>query len=138
MPLEHAQHQLEGNIDLSATGVHAGTFCPAHPGRITEVGLTMLTNITASGAVKFKYRPTAGSATGEVDIATLNIGTGDAQGSQVIKDLNTLRYNFVPGSEIIAEVADLTAASESCKGYIWYDFSGWENASNLTNKRETM
>ena len=137
MPLEHTQHQLEGNVDLSATGVHAGTFCPAQPGRVTEVGLTLLTNVTATGAVQFKYRPTAGSATGEQVIATINLLSSDSQGDQVMKDLNTLRYPFVPGSEIIAEVTDLTAATETAKAYLWYDIECWENADNLANKRET-
>lgn len=137
MPLEHSQAQLEGNVDLGSTGVHAGTWCPSQPGRVTEVGVTLLTNVSATGAVQFKYRPTAGSTTGETVIATLNLLATDAQGDQVMKDLNTLRQVFTPGSEIVAEVTDLTAASESAKAYLWYDIECWENADNLPNKRET-
>lgn len=137
MPLEHSQAQLEGNVDLSALGVHAGTWCPGQPGRVTEVGLTLLTDISAAGAVQFIYRPTAGSTTGEVTFATINLAATNLQGQQIKKDLNQLRQPVTPGSEVVAEVTDLTAATELAKAYLWYDFEGWENADNLPNKFET-
>lgn len=97
--------------DIGAAGVNS--FAPAfQPYYVRGVMAVIDNDIGATGQIKFDKRPTVGtdSGRGDGDVGVLNLTTAHTQGKIVYKfGLNVL---ITPGQEVIAEVTDVTAASD--------------------------
>ena len=134
MPMDHLPINIDGgagtpakHIDLNALGVQ-GNWCPITPVRISMVGIVVMNDIAAAGAVEFRRRPTAGSATGEVTVATVNLLATHTQGQVVY--VNGLNHMVMPGSELTVEVTDVTGAGDLGRAVVWLDYS-WEYPQNI-------
>lgn len=114
------------NIDLNSATVQAN-WCPITPCTVTMCALAILNDVAATGVVLFKRRPTAGSATGEVTIATLNLTTAHTQGKVVYS--NGLDVDLSPGDEVVVEVTDVTGAGDLAKAMMWVQYD-YENPTN--------
>ena len=120
-------------IDLNALTVQAH-FCPMVPIVINSCTLTIMNDVGGTGVCLFKYRPTAGSTTGEVTIATLNLTTAHTQGKIVGK--SGLNHAGSPGGEYIVEVTDVTAANDLGAAMMW-GYESYEQPGNLSRYVET-
>jgi hypothetical protein len=81
---------------------------------------------TAANVLTFKYRPTIGSASGEVTIGTLTIPTG-AVSRQLYK--NVTPYKALPGGEIVVQ-SDGGGEGNATLGY--RQSPSWEMPANNT------
>jgi len=59
------------------------------------------TVVTAACVVTFTYRPTPGSATGQVTLGTLTIPNSTAPGKLLYKNLSGTPTKIVPGGELV-------------------------------------
>lgn len=99
----------------------------SQPVTITTIFATVTTaQTTASAVLTFKYRPTIGSATGEVTIGTLTITVG-AVSRQFYKNITP--YRALPGGEIVVQT-DGGGEGNADLGYRQYPT--WEHPSNNT------
>lgn len=99
--------------DLNALA-DLGGWAPAfHPYYIRAVMVIVANDIGGAGVVKFDKRPTFGSDTsrGNGDVATVNLATTHTGGTVVYVD--GLNIKVSPGEEVVAEVTDVTAASDT-------------------------
>jgi hypothetical protein len=103
-------------IDLNSATVQATMPVPK-PIEIFEFHLTIMNDVGATGIVLLKYRPTAGSTSGEVTIATINLTTAHTQGKIVGK--STLSYTALAGGQLVVEVTDVAAAGDLALASIW-------------------
>ena len=130
MPSEHNPFNLEGSVDLNSLGAHSGTFVPPTPMRISQVGITITGDASSAGEVQFRYRPTAGSTTGEVTFATVPIPANAVQGQLHYIDLNTLRQRVQPGGEVVVQVSATAGAGATGKANFCAD-GYYENPLNV-------
>ena len=132
MSYEHGrnEHTLVSDGALASLAV-IGKFAPGYsPVTVRACSCIFTTGATAAGIVLFKKRPTAGSATGESTVATINFtsGTG-AQGNCIYVD--GLDVTISPGEELIAEVTDVSATGNAtCVASVG---QSWETPANNTS-----
>lgn len=120
-------------LDLNSVAVQGSM--PIHkPIEIFECCLTIMNDIAASGTVIFKYRPTAGSASGEVSVATIELTTAHTAGKIVGK--SGLSYTCAPGGEIVVDVTNATGAGDLAEASI-YGREFYEQPANITDYVET-
>ena len=131
MPTEHTPYMLEGSVDLNSLGAHAGTFTAPTPMRISQVGITITGDAASAGELQFRYRPTAGSTTGETIFATIPIPANAVQGQLHYIDLNTLRQRIQPGSEVVAQVSTVAGVGATGKAHFCAD-GYYENPLNVS------
>lgn len=114
-----------------------GDWAPGFtPVIVRAVGLIVTNAIGATGVLKFDKRPTAGSDSGrgDGDIAVLNLATTHAIGTVVYKDGLNIRLN--PGEELVAEITDGAAASDTGHIFIVVEPT-WEVPQNNADMVET-
>lgn len=103
------------SVTLSSTGVTV--IDRVHSGcELSRMTAVITTSISSSGAVvvSYLYRPTPGSATGQVSLGTLTIPAASTGGQCVYKDINPSPSGekvLLPGGEIVVSVT--TAATSS-------------------------
>lgn len=101
----------------------------SQPEMVRQIWATVTTaQTTASNVLTFKYRPTPGSASGEVTIGTLTITVG-AVGRQFYKDVTP--YKALPGGEIVVQT-DGGGEGNADLGY--RQTPSWEHPSNNANQ----
>ncbi len=120
-------------IDLNSVAVQ-GTLPVTMPMTVTHFMLTIMNDVADAGIVILKYRPTAGSTTGEVSVGTINLTTAHTQGKIVGK--SGLKYDCDPGGELVVEVTNATGAGDLALASIW-GFERYEQPTNLTDYVET-
>lgn len=131
MAYVHSKYEVivAKDIDLGTTG-DKGDWAPGFvPHYIRAVAVVVTNTIGAAGVVKFDKRPTAGIDTsrGDGDVAVVNLATTHDEGEVVYKgELNVL---IKPGEEVVVEVTDLTAASDTAH-VILYVEPTWEVPGN--------
>jgi hypothetical protein len=77
--------------------------------------VTVATTVTVA-TVQFKFRPTMGSATGEIVIGTLNFPIGTAINTMVYKTVDNVKC--LPGGEIVASVTVAATAGAAHLGVL--------------------
>lgn len=90
-----------------------GRFAPGlSPVYVRGVAAVIHNTIAAAGVIKFDKRPTFGSDTnrGDGDVAILSLTTSHTGGKVVYK--MGLNVKISPGEEVVAEVTDVTGASD--------------------------
>jgi hypothetical protein len=98
----------------SAADVTGGTWAPAfQPMYVVGVAAIIDNDIGAAGVVKFDKRPTFGSDSGrgDGDVGVLNLTTAHLQGMVVYKRVTPIKIS--PGEEVVAQVTDVAAASDT-------------------------
>jgi hypothetical protein len=121
-----------GNLALTGTGVIGRRAVGYQPIRVRAFAVIFtVVGGTGSGVLKLKRRPTPGSATGEVVIATLNYTAAQAVvGKGIFVDGINVQLN--PGEELAADVT--TALTTTGSGdVIAYFEPSWETPAALTN-----
>jgi hypothetical protein len=136
MAYTHSKYEviLARGADLNSvadvTGAH---WSPGYvPHRVRAVALAIDNAIGGAGVLKFDKRPTHGSDTdrGDGDVAVLTIPNSTAGGIVLYKDgLNVL---INPGEQVVAEVTDATAASDTGTVIIYVE-PVWERPGNNTS-----
>jgi hypothetical protein len=122
---------------FTTTGIKGANTClPIYrPWLITGVAVTITTAITVTSAIAtVKYRPTPGSATGEVSLGTITLPvTGSAIGKQYWKKLTP--YRALPGGELVLDVTQAATAGAGVVGLICGETT--EIPGNVTNMVES-
>ena len=98
----------------SVADVTGATYAPAFlPVWVVGVAAIIDNDVGATGVIKFDKRPTFGSNTnrGDGDVGVLNLTTAHLQGKVVYKYITPVKIS--PGEEVVAEVTDATAASDT-------------------------
>jgi hypothetical protein len=125
---------VAGNVSGASTGVKGsvGFMMPAvvHYVGIVNKGSTAAT----SGVIVFKKRPTAGSTTGEITLATLNVPSSLAQGKVLYKAANATK--FAVGDELVVEVTTSDANLTSFDAVAMVEYTH-ENLANSTDAVES-
>lgn len=125
--------RLARRADLnSVADITGATYGPAfEPVYIVGIAAVIDNDIGATGVVKFDKRPTFGSdsSRGDGDVGVLNLTTAHTQGKVVYKSVTPIKLS--PGEEVVAEVTDATAASDTADIFIYVSVSP-EVPANLT------
>jgi hypothetical protein len=127
------QHLMALDAAIDSTG-DKGDWAPGFfPVEIIAVFAIITNTIGATGVIKFDKRPTAGSdsSRGDGDIGILNLATTHDAGEVVYYEL-TSRIKVSPGEEIVVEVTDAAAASDTAHLGIVY-VPAWEVPANNTD-----
>jgi hypothetical protein len=90
------------------------------------------TVVTAACVVTFTYRPTPGSAAGQVTLGTLTIPNGTTPGKIVTKNLASSPQKIIPGGEIVVSFSGGSGAGGLAAVGVSGDPS-WESDSNNAN-----
>ena len=133
LQLDGAAGTPANRIDLNSATVQGG-HAPVVNMSVRMVGIGLDAAPSGAGAVAFKHRPTLGSATGEVTIATVNLLTSHSAGTVVIAD--GLNREINPGGEIVAEVTSTTGAGNTGVAMVWVDYD-YENPDNIAEMVRT-
>lgn len=104
--------QLVDSGTAASTGVKGSYFGGLEPFVVRQFSVVCKTDPAGAVVIVLKHRPTPGSASGEVAIATINIAAGHNAGDVVYK--TGLNY-AVKGSEEI--VVDVTTAAASLTSF---------------------
>lgn len=93
-------------------------FIYMRPVEVIALVATITVAMTVTPAVvAFKYRPTPGSATGEVTLGTLTLPvTGSTIGHQIYKKVAAVECN--PGGEIVIELTTASTAGAAAFGVL--------------------
>jgi len=103
---------------------------PATPATVRRLWATVTTVIsTAASVITFTYRPTPGSATGQVTLGTLTIPNTTAVGKFLYKNL-TSAQKIMPGGELVASFSGGSAGAATLG--VTTDPS-WDSEGNNTN-----
>lgn len=109
------EFRIARRADLNTVAdVTGATYAPGlQPVWVVGVAAAIDNDIGAAGVVKFDKRPTFGSNTnrGDGDVAVLNLTTAHLGGKVVYKMITPVKIS--PGEEVVAEVTDATAASDT-------------------------
>ncbi len=100
--------------DLGSTGVHTTSWMVTQACSVRRVLALVTTVLDGAAVVEFKRRPTFGSASGEVLVASLTVPTLTAAGKTVYKDFKSV--NLLPGEELIAEVTSAATSGNALYG----------------------
>jgi len=87
--------------------------------------------VTAACVVTFTYRPTPGSATGQVTLGTLTLPNATAAGKFVYKNL-TSATKLMPGGELVLSFSGGSGAGGLAAVGVTSDLS-WDSDSNNPN-----
>lgn len=124
--------RLARRADLnSAADITGATWGPALvPHRVIGLAAIIDNDIAATGVIKFDKRPTFGSDSGrgDGDVGVLNLTTAHTQGKVVYKEVDV---RIVPGEEVVAQVTDVTGASDTADVVIYVQ-PDWERPANVT------
>jgi hypothetical protein len=116
---------------LAVIGSYTNGYMPF---TLRAVTLVFTTAAGAVGICLVKKRPTAGSASGESTVATINFdGTSGAQGKVIYKD--GLDVIFAPGDQLVFEITDVAATGAADCGIFIQD--RWEVPANNTDMAVT-
>lgn len=97
----------------TASAAVVGRLSPGYFGfNLRAVAMVFTTTVDDSGTLTIKRRPTAGSASGEVTIDTLEFDTTNGVQGKVLY-LDGLNTKFIPGEELVLEIT-ATGASGVC------------------------
>jgi hypothetical protein len=101
------------------------------PVDVIAVAITITTAITVTDAIAaVKYRPTPGSASGEVVLGTITLPvSGSAIGKQYYKRLTP--YKALPGGELVLDVTQAATAGAGIAGLLTNENT--DHPSNVTN-----
>jgi hypothetical protein len=119
------------DVDLNSAA-DCGDWAPGYIPHIVRAVAVVVTNtLGGAGVLKVDKRPTAGDDTGrgDGDIATVTLPNGTTAGSVIYVDGLNVRVD--PGQEAVAEVTDVTAASDTAH-VILYVEPTWERPANNT------
>jgi hypothetical protein len=138
MAYPHSKYEVMVVKDaaLDSTG-DKGDWAPGYvPHVIRAVAVVVTNTIGAAGVVKFDKRPTAGSDTsrGDGDIAEINLATTHDAGEVVYVD--GLDEVINPGEEVVVEVTDACAASDTGHIIIYVE-PYWEQPENNADMIES-
>jgi len=102
-----------GEIDLASTGV-VQYFVLSDSAKVTRCIAMVSTALVSTGAVvlSFYQRPTHGSTSGEVLIATLTVPAATAVGSSLYKDVAGVTVQA--GQEVVVKVVTAATTSGKC------------------------
>lgn len=118
---------------FATTGIKGANTCLPifRPIEIKGAAVTITTAITVTDAIMtFKYRPTPGSATGEVALGTMTLPvTGSAIGKQWWKKFTPFKAN--PGGEIVIDVTQAATAGAGVAGVLVHEVT--EAPGNVAN-----
>ena len=107
-------------ISFASTGIKGASTCLPimRPVNVQALAITITTAITVTDAIMtLKYRPTPGSASGEVALGTMTLPvTGSAIGKQYYKKLAS--YKALPGGEIVLDVTQAGTAGAGIGGVL--------------------
>lgn len=136
----YSHSRLDNQAMTAATGVIAlgtagivGRLFPGMSGPVTVHGFWATVTVafdTADTILTLKRRPTPGSATGEVTIATMTIPNGAAVGKQYY-EIAAAPVKVFPGEEIAIETDGGTTAGVAAVGVV--TTPSWEHPSNNAN-----
>lgn len=105
---------------FATTGIKGANTCLPiiRPLSVEAVAVTITTAITVTAAIAtLKYRPTPGSATGEVSLGTITLPvTGSAIGQQYYKRITPFKAN--PGGELVLDVTQAATAGAGVAGVV--------------------
>lgn len=105
---------------------------PSTPAIVRRLWATITAAVaTAACVVTFTYRPTPGSATGQVTLGTLTLPNGTAAGKFVYKTLSTAT-KIMPGGELVLSFSGGSGAGGLAAVGVTTDPS-WDSDSNNTN-----
>lgn len=107
------EFRMASAADLNSLA-DVGRYSPGlSPVYVVGVVALITNDIAAAGVVKFDKRPTFGSDTGrgDGDVAVLNLTTAHTGGKAVYKLPTPVKIS--PGEEVVAEVTDVTGASDT-------------------------
>jgi hypothetical protein len=129
--LQKIEVEMAKTADLNSLA-DCGSFAPGYMSYIVRAVAAVINNdVAAAGVLKFDKRPTAGSdvSRGDGDVAILNLSTLHTGGKVVYKDGLNIRLD--PGQEIVAEVTDVTGASDTARVILYLEPT-WERPANNT------
>lgn len=102
--------------DLSSAAVHGDWIC-VRPCVLTKIGMVVTTVTVGACTFEVNYRPTAGSATGEVQQDTVTVPGATAAGEAIYSTLATPKA-LLPGESIAFEI---TSAATSGNGNYYFE-----------------
>jgi hypothetical protein len=111
---------------LVTTGIL--NFRPGYqPGMAVAIyGLVIVAPTVTVGIAQFKFRPTIGSATGEVVVGTLSFPVGQAIGTVVYKTVDNVK--MTPGGELVVSITQVSTAGTVQFGVLVGP--NWDNPGN--------
>lgn len=122
--LVRASNAFDTAENLAAAAAVHGEYYAMKPCAVSEFHFLVTTAIagdTGAPVVEINRRPTPGSATGEVQIATLTIPTGTAAGKVVSKRFAPVQLNV--GDSLSFELVSSALSATTAAGAGFYDVS---------------
>lgn len=114
----------------ASTGVKGSYFACLMPYVVRAFAVSCKTEPTGSAVITLKRRPTPGSASGEVVIATINVLAGTNAGDTLYKtDLSTAVGS---DEEVVVDVTTLHASLTSFNASMLID-PDWDSPANLAS-----
>jgi hypothetical protein len=126
---DHGKEYLRVPAVTFSLGIKATFTAGLVPMKLRSIAVVVTTQMTVTPPVLTpKFRPTAGSAAGEVNQATLTVPLARVPGEVVYKKNYDL--TIAPGQNLVLEV---TTAATAGAGDIVAEFEpNWENIANNT------
>jgi len=119
------------SVVTTATGISMRHIVGYKGIRVKAIWATIITAPTVTNVVaSFKYRPTPGSATGEVVIGTLTLPVAAAIGKQYYKKL--FDYLALPGGELVVDITTASTAGAAAFGF--FGEPQWANPLDNANQ----
>lgn len=117
------------SVVTTATGIKMRHFVGYQPINIRALWATIVVAPTVTAVVaNFKFRPTPGSASGEVSLGTLTLPISAPIGNQYYKKIP--EYKALPGGELVVDITTASTAGEACFGM--FGEPAWDNVQNNT------
>lgn len=109
------------------TAVKMRHFVGYQPLNVRALWATVVVTPTVTAVIlNYKFRPTPGSATGEVSLGTLTLPVGAAIGNQYYKKIQ--EFKALPGGEIVVDMTQASTAGEACAGI--FGEPAWDNVQS--------
>lgn len=130
------EHTVKAADDLTASAGVRGEFTPMYsPVRVKAVGI-VFTEVPGNNnlVTEFNHRPTAGSSSGETQIAAISATA--AQGAAgLVRFTDGLDQLVKPGESITFEVTTATATTGIANAVVFVQ-PAWENPANNSDMTE--
>lgn len=133
--MSYAHQMTEAHMGIPVSIVPADPLAgqrwfPFYSPVIVRAIAATITIVTAAAisTLTFKYRPTPGSAAGEVVIGTVVLPIGAVVGKTYFKD--NLNYKAMPGGEIVVQAAGAATGTVSLGMLVE---PNWEHPANSPN-----
>jgi hypothetical protein len=112
---------IKAAADLNSLADLAGWGPVFQPVRIVALVAVVTNALGGAGVIKFDKRPTYGSDTGrgDGDVGSLALPDTTAIGVVIYKEVN---ITLNPGQQVVAEVTDATAGSDTADVYIVVEY----------------